>query len=441
MEKNLRDKGLSRAKQIEPDSEMQFPVSLTHIHTLAAKLIESKRHTELQTLLLPIAPEASQSAGYLAQSYFDCGKFSDAAKWFLQAAREVDDAGLWENAGISYYRAGCWAESADAYIRAVEVRPRAGTYFNLGAAYERLGLLAQAEENFRAGLNLGDATMTEQLAIGWCRIQQRLGAADKGPVDLLNELVLKHPTSHDLWLALIFSLHRLGQPQESMSLFNYFHRCLGNSLNYPFEQTKELLVLHTSLWAILTTYDNEFGGGGFYQSFEELMIPGMRPTAKRWRAYGLEQLLRPHMQLLDLGCNQGFLAIKASKHVRRVVGIDDQASLIQIGKKVASHIGANNVELVVGDAKAEAKGRFDAILSCAFHQWVNLEFPEYVGWIKRHLNPKGLVLLESNNLDTHDRDFDQKVAHMLQHGFEPVLNVGDYDDSVFRRAAVIVRRR
>jgi 2-polyprenyl-3-methyl-5-hydroxy-6-metoxy-1,4-benzoquinol methylase len=190
----------------------------------------------------------------------------------------------------------------------------------------------------------------------------------------------------------------------------------------------------------LDAADVMHGLGSFYQSCEELAICGQRPTSARFSAYGLESLLDPDQRLLDIGCNCGFLALECARHVKQVHGFDINPRFIAIGNAAKRVLGRRNCELSTSsfeDFRSDAP--FDVIFSFAVHHWIGQPIPEYAERLKRMLNPGGMVLVESQDVSTHDADWDAKLSAFCSVGFEPVASGTLCDDGVRARRHVLLR--
>ncbi|HEY2387435.1 MAG TPA: class I SAM-dependent methyltransferase [Candidatus Binatia bacterium] len=163
-----------------------------------------------------------------------------------------------------------------------------------------------------------------------------------------------------------------------------------------------------------------------YQGHEKLGLLGKRPTEKRFAAYGLGQYLQPHMSVLEMGCNDGFLSIEIAERVRSVTSFDVDAAYVAIGKMVSAHLGRTNTDFRVSSFEQFADARtFDAVVACAVHGWVSVSFQQFVTKILGFLAPGGLLLLESHELDCHPEWAEQRRL-LLEH-FE-VLRSGLIDD-------------
>jgi len=163
-----------------------------------------------------------------------------------------------------------------------------------------------------------------------------------------------------------------------------------------------------------------------YQGYEKVGLLGKRPTEKRFAAYGLEQFLQPHMNVLEMGCNNGFLSIEIAERTRSITSFDVDAAYVAIGKMVSAHLGRTNTDFRVSSVENFTDARtFDAVVACAVHGWVSISFQQFVTKILRFLAPAGLLLLESHELDCHPEWAEQR-RFLLDH-FE-VLRSGLIDD-------------
>jgi SAM-dependent methyltransferase len=142
---------------------------------------------------------------------------------------------------------------------------------------------------------------------------------------------------------------------------------------------------------------------GLYQSVPQLGIPGRRDTAYRLKQYDLENFLKETDRVLDIGCNCGAMSVSIAPLVRKVNGIDNDKSSIEVARIVASALDANNVEFDWANAdnmlNAITDDTYDAVLSFAVHRWIKTPVKDYLRTIHRILKPGGRCLFESHNAD------------------------------------------
>ena len=70
---------------------------------------------------------------------------------------------------------------------------------------------------------------------------------------------------------------------------------------------KKNMHLQEQIINILQEGAPDFGGVMPYQSMELIGLEGMRPTEHRIQEYGLRDILKAEYDVLDIGCNSGFL--------------------------------------------------------------------------------------------------------------------------------------
>ena len=75
-------------------------------------------------------------------------------------------------------------------------------------------------------------------------------------------------------------------------------------------------------------------------------------------AYMTEQLrLRPHHRVLEIGTGSGYQAAVLSRLAREVVSVERYRTLAEHAREKLRAVGANNVEVIVGDGMAGVPGR------------------------------------------------------------------------------------
>ena len=192
---------------------------------------------------------------------------------------------------------------------------------------------------------------------------------------------------------------------------------------------------------ILHSEKQQFGRGELYQSFEELGINGQRPTEKRFEIYKLNEYLRPTDNALDIGCNCGFFPLYLSRFLNRVDGIEINPSLIKIANLVKGIINANNCYFHLADFNSyNTDMKYDLILSLAVHHWINMPIGIYGQRLYSMLNDDGMVLFESQNINTIDADFDDKVQEFAKDKFIIEYRGSFCDDGIIPRKFVLLRK-
>ncbi len=197
---------------------------------------------------------------------------------------------------------------------------------------------------------------------------------------------------------------------------------------------------HREMEAHLDATDMMHGMGSFYQSCDELLIKGQRPTGLRFQTYGLKDLLTADDHVLDIGCNDGFFALEVSKHVRHVDGFDISQKFINVAKSAKSCLGITNCDFYVSEFSGFAPPRlYDVVLSFAVHHWIGMPMRQYAERLKAMVRAGGHVLLESQDLATHDANWDDRLAQFMSAGFEKVGGGTLCDDGFLVREFVVLK--
>jgi 2-polyprenyl-3-methyl-5-hydroxy-6-metoxy-1,4-benzoquinol methylase len=148
----------------------------------------------------------------------------------------------------------------------------------------------------------------------------------------------------------------------------------------------------------------------------------------------------PHHDVLDIGSNCGFLSLKAARKVNSVTGIEISETLILISRVTKRKLKINNAEFIRGDfSKIKFDKKFDFIFSFAVHYWVGLSTKHYAEKLKSLLNPNGIVLIESQDIEKFDADWDEKISTILSVGFEALDDGSLKDDGIICRRFAILR--
>jgi 2-polyprenyl-3-methyl-5-hydroxy-6-metoxy-1,4-benzoquinol methylase len=201
-----------------------------------------------------------------------------------------------------------------------------------------------------------------------------------------------------------------------------------------------LAGIHEELRRHLDSHDPMHGLGGFYQSCEDLVIEGQRPTAVRFNEYRLGSVLNPGQRLLDIGCNCGFLSLHCAPFVKGVDGFDINPRFIEIANAAKRHLGRQNCQFSTSTFDDFCgTGPYDVIFSFAVHHWIGQPITVYARRLQQMLKPEGMILLESQDLTTHDADWDAKLAAFCSAGFEPLRSGTLCDDGVRARRHVLLR--
>jgi 2-polyprenyl-3-methyl-5-hydroxy-6-metoxy-1,4-benzoquinol methylase len=157
----------------------------------------------------------------------------------------------------------------------------------------------------------------------------------------------------------------------------------------------------------------------FYQSFERLQIDGQRPTTLRFYIYGLDKLLKKEHHVLDIGSNCGFFAMHISEYVCSVDGIEFNKELVDIANATKDYLKIINCNFHYADFRQFTfNKKYDVILSFAVHYWIGMTMSEYSLHLSELLNKNGIVILESQDLNTKDEDFEEKIKEFCKDRFK-----------------------
>lgn len=217
------------------------------------------------------------------------------------------------------------------------------------------------------------------------------------------------------------------------------------------ERTYEKLGIRKMPWNALSDCKSRMKGhldpsdlmhgmGSFYQSCEELLIEGQRPTRLRFETYGLDKILTPEDHVLDIGCNNGFFSLEVAKHVRQVDGFDISERFINVANTAKRCLGVENCSFHVSDFSSMATTRpYDVVLSFAVHHWIGMPMRQYAERLKDFVREGGYVLLESQDIATHDANWDERLAQFMSAGFEKVAAGNLCDDGYLVREFVVLK--
>ena len=159
----------------------------------------------------------------------------------------------------------------------------------------------------------------------------------------------------------------------------------------------DLLDMQTKQWG------KPYCGGYAYQGYARIGLAGIKPTEVRLAGYGFLPWLKPEMSVLEVGCNNGFMAIELARHVRQVVAVEYNPFLVEIGRMTAQALGQANVHFEVADfGTYRPRDRYDVVLSFANHCTIDgnlsVEFESFVAKLWQITNEGGWLLFESHNV-------------------------------------------
>lgn len=143
--------------------------------------------------------------------------------------------------------------------------------------------------------------------------------------------------------------------------------------------------------------------GYAYQGYERIGLAGIKPTQERLANYGFLPWLRAGMSVLEIGCNNGFMAIELARHAGRVDAVEYNPFLVEIGRTTAAAVGQHNVHYEVADFTTwQPRQRYDVVLSFANHCTIDgnlsVEFESFVAKLWQLTSEDGWLLFESHNV-------------------------------------------
>ena len=200
------------------------------------------------------------------------------------------------------------------------------------------------------------------------------------------------------------------------------------------ESDLELKKLHDKLNAHIEEQDKNWKSfvyakeNGFYQGFDEIKLPGCRPTEQRLDRYDIKKYLTNEKMALDIGSNCGFLVLHLSKFLKHVDGVEINPYLVNVGKDTQKFLNINNVELFTSrfeDFKITKK--YDIIFSLANDDTIDgnteFTFDEYIKKIQGLLNEGGHLMWETISPDTYDPELFKPKRLILEKKFTLLENL------------------
>lgn len=210
-------------------------------------------------------------------------------------------------------------------------------------------------------------------------------------------------------------------------------KCSNSARITSGDNQKEIKYLKGNMLRLKLRERHFFGGAGqFYQSYEPLNIPGSRDTAFRMKTYQMDNYLDKNMDVLNIGCNCGFIDCTIAGKVKSITGIEYDAYFLKFANELKEIEGIKNITFMAGDFKTiKLSKKFDMICSFAVHKWIGLPLEEYFMRLYNLLNERGIILFESHGIDTDDTNIEVDLRSAIEGRFE-IVQSGDIDDG-FKR--------
>ncbi|MBQ9360924.1 MAG: methyltransferase domain-containing protein [Lachnospiraceae bacterium] len=184
-----------------------------------------------------------------------------------------------------------------------------------------------------------------------------------------------------------------------------------------------------------------FGGDTFYQSFPRFGICGERSTEMRLKKYKLEQYLHSDYDVLDIGCNVGFLDLSIADKVKEITALEYDENLSAYSRYIAKLLNIENVNYISGDFNDyDSQGKkYDCIFSFAVHIWIGMSPDDYSNRICSMLNDRGILLFESQNI-SGDKMYNKFCQSFIDRGLS-IIEKGSLTEKNTEREFSFFRKR
>ena len=177
--------------------------------------------------------------------------------------------------------------------------------------------------------------------------------------------------------------------------------------------------------------DDFFANNKYYQSYAPLGLKGARVNGERVLLYDIPNLLNKNSNVLDIGCNSGFLSLTVAPLVKSIIGVDIDERFISIANKVKNYMKIENAQFKKVDVFSEGLSeKYDAIFMLSLPS--NIGVYEKADMIVDSLNPGGYLFLESHYMDSNSEAYlyDKLINTYRDKGLnEVVLHRNAYFDN------------
>ena len=217
---------------------------------------------------------------------------------------------------------------------------------------------------------------------------------------------------------------------------------------------KELEQLHSRLHDHLKEQNEKWEHfvyskqDGFYQGLEEIQIKGSRSSEKRFEEYNIKKYLSKEKKALDIGSNCGFFSIFVSRFIGNISGVEINPYLVAIANDTKKFLTLENIKFINSsfeDFKTDEK--FDLIFSLANDSTIDdntkFNFSEYIQKILNLLKKDGILIFESQAIDTMISEKFQEKLRFLEKKFEVLEKrkiVSEYPMNVPYRDFIILKK-
>lgn len=213
-----------------------------------------------------------------------------------------------------------------------------------------------------------------------------------------------------------------------------------NTLSGSAVKKEELL---NRIQKIYSEESQDFGYGKFYQSLPELGIDGMRPTETRMEKYEFSRFLNSKQDVLDLGCNCGFLDLSIADMVHSVTGVEYNNTLVRIAEEVKNYLNKQNASFINDDYNNWSKkntNKYDVVFSFAVHHWFGVTPYGYAKDLNNIIKPGGILYFESQDVKG-DKIYTKIVKELLLRNFSIEYEGSDMDDGMYERHYYVLKKQ
>lgn len=216
-----------------------------------------------------------------------------------------------------------------------------------------------------------------------------------------------HAGQHDTLMQRLLSYLKNGNPNGGapfafLARYYTWRDVVVTQLAAP-ERTE----LTDRIFGLLDMQNKQWGkpycGGYAYQGYARVGIAGVKPTEERLEGYGFMPWLNGDMSVLEIGCNNGFMAIELAGRAGIVDAVEYNPFLVEIGRITAEALALDNVSFQVADfSNWMPARRYDVVLSFANHCTIDgnlaVEFESFVAKLWGLTQDGGWLLFESHNV-------------------------------------------
>lgn len=203
-------------------------------------------------------------------------------------------------------------------------------------------------------------------------------------------------------------------------------------------------IIREKILNILQEEQPDFGCVKPYQSMELIGLDGVRSTEYRIKEYELHRVMKSENDVLDIGCNTGFLDMSIADKVRTITGIEYDTGLVRVADLVKDYLGIKNCVFYNGDFNVWYEDNsntitYNIIFSFAIHHWLHISSQKYVEMIDTLLCKNGYFCFESHDIKS-DVMF-KECCNEFQHlGYRIVGEKDMHDDGLNERKYVLFQK-